>query len=99
MCSFLSTLRCQGFILNYLGYFISCMGSLVCWLPMLFHKHLGVFLKLSKLFHRHFGVFPKLPMLFHRHFGHFPKLLKLFTCCLRFFLVVKGFLQGVWAFS
>ncbi len=40
----LNTLGCLEFILDYLGYFINCMGSLVRWLPMLVHKHLEVFL-------------------------------------------------------
>jgi hypothetical protein len=41
---FLSTLGCLEFILDYLGYFISCMGFLVHWLSMLFHNHLEIFL-------------------------------------------------------
>jgi hypothetical protein len=74
MCSFLGTIGCLGFILHYVGFFISCMGPLVHWSPMLFHGHLGDFLKLPMLFHRHHGVFLKLPKCFHRHLGVFPKL-------------------------
>jgi hypothetical protein len=78
MCSFLGTIGCLGFILVYVGFFISCMDPLVCWLPMFFHKHLGDFLKLLIFFHRHLGVFMKLPKFFHRHLGDFLKLAMFF---------------------
>jgi hypothetical protein len=80
MCYFIGTRRCLSFILDYIGFFISCMGPLVHWLPMLFHRHLGVLLKLPKLFHRQEkGFFLSCPCFFDRHFGFCPRLLKLFN--------------------
>lgn len=54
MCSFLGTIGCLGFILDYLAFFINCMGSFICWLPVFFQKHVGDLLKLPRLFHKYF---------------------------------------------